>query len=65
MAVLTAAARTKVRRRQGLREKAAAFASIRAALADPRLGAKRSRSEERRVGTECGIGCRCRWAPLH
>ena len=25
----------------------------------------RSRSEERRVGKECRIGCRSRWSPYH
>ena len=28
-------------------------------------GASRSRSEERRVGKECRIGCRSRWWPYH
>ena len=27
--------------------------------------AKRGRSEERRVGKECRIGCRSRWSPYH
>ena len=26
---------------------------------------KRKRSEERRVGKECRIGCRSRWSPYH
>ena len=28
-------------------------------------GGKGSRSEERRVGKECRIGCRSRWSPYH
>ena len=28
-------------------------------------GAKVNRSEERRVGKECRIGCRSRWSPYH
>ena len=27
--------------------------------------AKEARSEERRVGKECRIGCRSRWSPYH
>ena len=30
-----------------------------------RITAARSRSEERRVGKECRIGCRSRWSPYH
>ena len=26
---------------------------------------KKARSEERRVGKECRIGCRSRWSPYH
>ena len=29
------------------------------------LNIKRLRSEERRVGKECRIGCRSRWSPYH
>jgi ClpP class serine protease len=29
------------------------------------LIAKRVRSEERRVGKECGLRCRSRWSPYH
>ena len=31
---------------------------------DPVFSAK-TRSEERRVGKECRIGCRSRWSPYH
>ena len=29
------------------------------------LTPKNARSEERRVGKECRIGCRSRWSPYH
>ena len=32
---------------------------------DTELQILRSRSEERRVGKECRIGCRSRWSPYH
>ena len=32
---------------------------------DKETGALRLRSEERRVGKECRIGCRSRWSPYH
>ena len=31
----------------------------------PCIAAKVKRSEERRVGKECRIGCRSRWSPYH
>src|SRR5210317_1653374 len=35
------------------------------AVSGPVLWAKPLRSEERRVGKECRIGCRSRWSPSH
>ena len=42
-----------------LREYSAAFNADRANLVAA------NRSEERRVGKECRIGCRSRWSPYH
>ena len=33
--------------------------------AKPIKGDELARSEERRVGKECRIGCRSRWSPYH
>ena len=30
-----------------------------------KAGLEEARSEERRVGKECRIGCRSRWSPYH
>ena len=32
---------------------------------DPEVVYRLARSEERRVGKECRIGCRSRWSPYH
>ena len=32
---------------------------------NPTQGMRQGRSEERRVGKECRIGCRSRWSPYH
>ena len=34
-------------------------------LMAPLFGILSTRSEERRVGKECRIGCRSRWSPYH
>ena len=34
-------------------------------LADRITEVEKARSEERRVGKECRIGCRSRWSPYH
>ena len=34
-------------------------------FSDPKTGQAVKRSEERRVGKECNLGCRSRWSPYH
>ena len=52
------------------REKADAHQEIARAQADEararaKVADKAARSEERRVGKECGYWCRSRWSPYH
>ena len=42
-----------------------AFIDLRDASGAVQVVIKDERSEERRVGKECRIGCRSRWSPYH
>ena len=48
-----------------VRAKAAERARVEGADVDEPVTWHRKRSEERRVGKECGLLCRSRWSPYH
>src|SRR3546814_12403020 len=55
----------ELRRSAGLEVEPAELGAAAADVADQRTGIASVRSEERRVGKECGSTVRYRWAPEH